>query len=243
MSCRKVAVPVAMAFLLPSLASATVRNPTAPKILLHLTHPTTKGILCDRGIVSDCTEAVVNGDLWPNGKSYFLYVEVYRGDLPDIAGLQLGIEYDPASSSGVDVFGWTYCLDVSFNSPGPFGPWPTSGSGNLMTWDRSLNCQTGTTSIAGYFYLAAYSDDVIQVVPRQVDSKAKVADCAARERLLTVSDLGRVAFSSGAATPGCNPCVDDCTTTTPQGNPIKPESVPTLPTTWSSVKSLFSRNS
>ena len=211
-----------------------------PKILLHLTHPTTKGILCDRGALTDCSDADVNGDLYPNGKAYFLYVEVARGDLPDLAGMQLSVDYDRAPLSGVDIFGWTYCVEAHFEAPGPYGAWPAPLSSNLMVWDASTNCQSGETAIAGYFYLAAYTPDVFRILPRQVDQASRVGSCDAVTRTLAARDIGRVAFSSGAATPGCNPCVEDCTTTTPLGKAIPPASVPVLTATWSSVKSLFS---
>jgi hypothetical protein len=237
----KVLIPplACLALLVPAAVSAGIADPAAPRIFLHLTHPTTKGILCDRGAIDDCTQAVVNGDLYPNGLAYFLYVEVSRGALPSIAGIQLGVSYDPVTLSGVDVFGWTYCLDAHFASDGPHGAWPAPGSGNLMTWFADANCQTGPTTVAGYFYLAAYSPDVFRVLPRPVDGRAAVATCEAEVSVVPPSNLGRVAFSSGAVTPGCNPCVDDCTTTTPQGNPIQPLEVPTVAVTWSSVKSLF----
>jgi hypothetical protein len=229
--------------LLPAAAAGeSLYRPYEPKILLHLTHPTTKGILCDRGTLTDCTQAVVNGDLYPNGKSYFLFVEVGRGDsMPSLGGVQLGIDYDPAPGSGVDVFTWTYCGDMHYASTaGPHGGWPAPLSGNTITWNVRSNCQTSPVAVAGYFYMAAYSPDVFHVIPRPADRMALVADCQAVESMpLALRSLGRVAFSSGAATPGCNPCVENCTTTSPRGNPIKPQEVPTVPVTWGAIKMLY----
>jgi hypothetical protein len=233
-------LPLVLAMLLvPCLCQAAV-NPHTPKIFLHLTYPTTKGILCDNGKTS-CVDAVVNGDLYPNGKSYFLYLEVAKGDLlRGILGLQLSIDYDAAAGSGVDVFGWTYCVDAHYEYAGPNGDWPAALSNNLLVWRSDIHCQTGATAVAGYFYLAAYSPDVFRVIPRIVDGYAKVADCnGAESRPLEPGELGRVAFSAGAATPGCNPCVDDCTTSSPHGNPIQPQVVPVQATTWSHIKSLY----
>lgn len=217
-----------------------------PKILLHLTHPTTKGILCERGRITDCREAMINADLYPNGKSYFLYVEVHQGDddaglgsWRRLAGVQFSVDYDAAPGSGVDIFTWTYCTDLHFSADGVNGPWPSPLSSNLLTWDPYNNCQNDEVAIVGYFYLAAYSPDVVRVLPRVVDGQSKLADCAGSEFLLHGADLGRVAFSSAAATPGCNPCVENCITLSPRGNPLPPASVPVLVTTWSSLKNLY----
>jgi hypothetical protein len=233
-------VPVAalLTVLLPVAGSAAPHD-GKPKILLHLTHPTTKGILCDRGIVANCTDADVNGDLYPNGKSYFLYVQVAPGDLGDIAGLQLSVDYDSAPHSGVDIFGWTYCVDAHFEAPGIHGSWPAPLSSNLLTWDVTAHCQSGETAIAGYFYMAAYTPDVFRLLPRQNDGISAVASCDFDIAELGPGDLGRIAFSSAASTPGCNPCVEDCTTATPAGKAIAPASVPVVTTTWTALKNLY----
>ena len=99
-----------------------------------------------------------------------------------------------------------------------------------MTWEPVGNCQTGA-AVAGFFYLAAYSPDVLKVIPRPADEIAQVATCdPIVEHTLTPNDLGYVAFSPGAVVPGCNPCVRNCDEAAP---------VPVRPTTWSAIKSLL----
>jgi hypothetical protein len=239
-SLKRSLVALAVASLVPALVHATTFD-GKPKILLHLTHPTTKGILCDRGQIDDCQNAVVNGDLYPNGKSYFLFVEVAKGSVMNsVAGLQLSIDYDRVAGSGVDVFLWIYCAQAHYEAAGIYGAWPAPLSNNLITWNTVDNCQRVEAAIAGYFYLAAYSPDTFRVLPRIVGGNvSQVADCDAVVQTLSTADLGRVAFSSGAVTPGCNPCVEDCTTQTPRGNPIQPESVPVQASTWGAIKALY----
>jgi len=235
---------VLAALLLPSLAHAVPWD-GKPKILLHLSYPTTKGLECARGALTDCRGAVVNGDLYPDGNAYFLYVLVAMDPAygPEIAGLQLSVDYNAAPHAGVDVYTWTYCADAHWEAPGVNGVWPAPLSNNIITWNRVENCQASETAVAGYFYLVAYTADVFRVVPRVIDNKVKVADCYSKEYVLSANDIGRVAFSSGAVTAGCNPCVENCTTSAPQGNPIARKQVPVLPVTWGRIKATFASDS
>src|SRR5262245_6965478 len=102
-----------------------------PKILLHLTYPTTKGDLCQLGQLSDCRDAAVNGDVEVSPSGYFVYLIVAKGNAVDIAGLQLSIDYNPAPHAGVDIYGWGMCADAQWDYAGVNGQWPASGSNNL----------------------------------------------------------------------------------------------------------------
>ncbi len=156
-----------------------------------------------------------------------------------IGGVQCGIDYNPAAGAGVDIFSWTLCGSLEFPSGGTNGPWPAAGSGNLITWDTA-HCQrtepggsgAGVSAAAGYFYLSAYSPDVLQIIPRPVDGQAKVADCNASEDLIggtgfppgVSSHLGSARFTASGQIPGYNPC----------GIPVNVQ-----PTTWSHIKGLY----
>jgi hypothetical protein len=187
-----------------------------PKLLLHVMTTTTKNA-CARGLLSDCTAAETQGDLYP-GSTHFVYLLVAKGELPHISGAQWGITYQGGNpggrldSAGIDLFSWTTCGTLEF----PSANWPAPNSGNMVTY-ASGSCPSGETGVIGYFYMAAYAADTLSVIPRPVDGAAKVAVCPpadpgrhAAETVLTLADLGRAVFSSGAASPGCNPCVEEC---------------------------------
>ena len=42
--------------------------------------------------------------------------------------------------------------------------WPDPQSGNLITWDSTRRCQTGSVAIAGYFYVGAYSEAELWII-------------------------------------------------------------------------------
>jgi hypothetical protein len=207
---RHPAIALSFAVLaLPFLAAPSGASNSQAKIVLHLTSPTTKNQCFDAPSLPTCDELVTGGQLYP--AAYFAYVLVADADRnKGLAGLQFGIEYDGALHSGVDILGWTLCATLNFSYPG----WPADGTGNLVTWDRINVCQrtepggfgTGVVANAGYFYVAAYSPDELQIVPRQVDGLAKVADCEAFEYIIPASALGLASFSDGGTAPGFNPC-------------------------------------
>lgn len=193
-----------LAFL--AFASPARADNSNARILLHLASATTKNACMT---LPACADMVTGGDLFP--ATWFAYVLVADADrVAGIAGLQFGIEYDGALNSGVDILAWTLCATLDFH----FSNWPGDGTGNLIAWDSSNLCQrtepegfgTGVVANAGYFYMAAYSPDDLRIVPRQVDARAKVADCAAVEYIVPVSSLGFARFSAGGSDPGFNPC-------------------------------------
>jgi hypothetical protein len=127
----------------------------------------------------------------------------------------------------VDVFSWTRCAALEFPGGSP-NPWPQPGSGNLITWDPTNDCQQTYPTSVGYFYVAAYSPDTFQITPRPVDGEAKVAACDGAEVLLPGDDLGSAVFSSGAKASGCSPCFVPCN-----------EPIPATQTTWGAIKALM----
>ena len=208
------------------------------KLLLHLNTTTTKLTCGVRGTPS-CVNVVSNGALYPT--NYFAYLVVADGNqVAGLGGLQCGIQYNGALGAGVDVFSWTLCATLEFSSTG----WPNAGGGNLITWDTATKCQrfvpagndpaNGVTAAAGYFYMGAYTADVMQITPRPVDGQAKVADCLSNEDLIggtgfpagPPSHLGSASFSGAGNIAGYNPC----------GLPT-----PVANTTWSGIKGAYSK--
>ena len=170
-------------------------------------------------------------DITTSAPTGFYNVYAVVGNVSDslgFAGLQFGIDYDGDSGVGTDILQWQSCGDIEFPSGGSDGQptWPAAGSGNLITWDYTTNCQTEANGaiVAGVFQVGAYSDDIFMITPRPVDAKAKIASCFGAETDitgLTPSHLGYVAFGSGE---GYNPCS---------------VIVPTRPTTWGNIKTLY----
>ena len=223
--------------LIPILLIASARPALAdtfdgrPKILVHVSATTSKNT-CEFGELVACNQAVTQGNTIPlGGPGYvFIYLLATRGTIPGLAGLQCGVFYQSGSPGdmndlmGIDVFGWTLCGALEFPTPGP-NEWPRPGGGNLITWDRTVDCQTGDVGVAGYFYAAAYSQDAFRITPRPVDQLAKVASCENVETvLLEYNDTGCAYFSPGAVNVGCNPCVQGCFI-----DPVET-------TTWSRIK-------
>ena len=224
--------------LVPLDADAAVSR--KPKILLHVKATTTKNqCVVPAALSGICANTVNQGDL---GQAYHMQVIVDLGDSVNtvvtndpnngLAGVQFGITYpgqfDPAGTTGINIFGWNLCGVLEFAMPG----WPGPGTGNLITWNSVTGCQRSRMTTAGYFYMTAYSAGTFQLVPRQVDMPpiAKFADCTSFETALTPGELGHAAFSAGATTTACNPCVVTC-----------PGIVAVQPTTWSSIKALNGR--
>jgi hypothetical protein len=216
-------------------ARAQIVQPNQPKILLHVTAPTTK-TPCTFGLNSlagSCTNADVTATA--GGASYYVYVVVVKGDsMTNLAGVQLGIDYDrnlahnagsDADLQGIDMFAWVNCATLEFASPNWTGSGAEPDAGNLITWNSETVCQTGPVAVAGYFYVTAYSATDMYVTTRPADDLAKVADCSAAESdTIPTTALGWVSFSDAGTVEGCNPCLEPC------------GGVPTVPTTWGSIK-------
>lgn len=209
------------------------------KIMLHALSLTTKNP-CTRAANAPTTCAgysVSSAPLYP--PSLYTYLLVVNGSQAEgVAGVQCGVDFNGAPGVGVDVFAWSLCATLEFASTG----WPQDGGGNLITWDATTRCQTagnatiGVVAVAGYFYMGAYTNDVMRVTPRPVDGFAKVANCGSVEDVpyggspldAGVNDgntfLGAVGFGPGTA--GINPCGRE--------RPVGVES-----STWSGVKNLL----
>lgn len=214
------------------------------KIMLHALPLTTKN-QCNRTGVNtnlqlDCAgydNGINNKALYPT--YHYAYLLVVDGDLTPvnggIAGMQCGIAFDPAANSGVDVFGWSLCATLEFSSTG----WPQSGGGNLITFNTSLpqctlppgNANIGAVAVFGYFYMGAYTPDLMRVTPRPVDGLAKVANCASFEDIVFVGANDGETFlgAIGFGRPGINPCGRE--------RPVGVEN-----STWSGVKNLVGSN-
>jgi hypothetical protein len=129
---------------------------------------------------------------------------------PGLRGVQYGIEYDGAPLSGVDILDWTSCSALEFPAPG----WPAPGSGNLQVFD----CSGSGFRVAGYFTIAVYDPDVLDLVPRQIDDALKVADCASAETWLDAAAAGAAGFGG---LPGEDPCFTLEDETPPPPEPIE----------------------
>lgn len=197
--------------------------------------------ICSRLEPPSCSDEDIqlSGELYTG---YYAFLCVFNGSAQvGVAGLQCAIEFDDAPRSGVDLQQWTVCANgLEFPQDG----WgDTSGDGNTITWNiKAGGCQreepggmgTGVTAVAGYFYVTAYSPDLVKVVPYEggsaggVTRAIKVADCgneisSGRETVLENDHGGSVGFSDDGSVTGSLPCV----------HRIMEE------TTWGAVKNLY----
>jgi hypothetical protein len=122
-----------------------------------------------------------------------------------VAGVQFGISYDDSKGSGVDIGHWQNCALYEW----PMDDWPASGTGNLLTWSHVDDCQEKVPVPVGFFFLTAYSNDRMKLIPRPVDGLARVAVCGRpgkrsdqKAESLQTENLGWVDFGDG---PGYNP--------------------------------------
>lgn len=159
---------------------------------------------------------VTGGGLYP--RMYFAYLVVADGDsAAGVAGVQCGIQYDAAHRQGVDIYSWANCGALEFPTPG----WPAAGTGDLIKWDASTNCQrpvpggagSGVKAVAGYFYCAAYGPDTLSVIARPADNVAGVVSCQAVADTIARTlrpgfspALGQAVFSLAGIAPGYSPC-------------------------------------
>jgi hypothetical protein len=148
---------------------------------------------------------------------YYVYLAVFNGD-PEvgIGGLSCGIDY---SGGTTVVNGWQLC---SGGLEFPSDNWPSPGGGNKMTFETTSNCQTeepdgdGVTAVFGYFYVTAYGDDRMAVVPNRAyqsgGPRLVVAECdpPAETQLDPETRAGWVGFGSED---GDLPCVEKTDTT------------------------------
>jgi hypothetical protein len=190
-------------------------------IALHVTKATTKATLCSGAPDwngKGARDFKTKGVPCPTGVGEFdVWVVVCGGsDSVGVAGAEWGLEYDGAFGSGVDVNSWTRCGDLEF----PSGGYPAAGGGNLVTFEPGGNCQntnaeTGpmgvpvkktVIAVLGILDVTVWGGDNLAVVARPVSGKLAVADCAAKEDLLSDdTDAGTATFCANR--PGYNPCI------------------------------------
>lgn len=216
-----------------------------PKIVLHVRGTTIKNQCSTAFTPTTCSEVVTAAASGTSGTPlyYYIYLVAVKGDsMESIAGVQCGLWYQNGASyltspeadqTGLDIFSWTLCAQMEFiYGTGP--NWLQPGGSNLITWnaestDAIKGCQTDEFAVAGYWYVGSYGPDVFGVIRRPVDGAGKVASCDAEEVIIQNGEYGKVTFSVGGATPGCNPCTEYCAI------------IPVVVTTWGSVKSMYSR--
>jgi len=193
----------------PPAARATTHD-NKPKVLLHARSVVAKNI-CSSGQLYTCQEAVTEGTL---NTYYNVFVLVDRGNLPNIGGVQFGIDYAGGFNLAgglkpISVFSWELCGELNFLNPVP--AWPAPGSGALIVFEGYYGgCPDYEVNVAGYFYMGAYEPATLSITARPNDQVLMVATCGDVEVVLEApDDAGYVSFSD-TGTPGCNPCNAPC---------------------------------
>jgi len=133
----------------------------------------------------------------------------YYGQPAGLSGATFGISY----GSNIDVLSWTpRCGALEYRS----ATWPSSGSGNIITWDRLANCENtpasgdqnnGVTTYLGAFHVISHSAEVMAVTPNNTlpVPAFQVVDCQSAITELTYpQQAGKVAFGSVGG--GYDPC-------------------------------------
>jgi len=136
---------------------------------------------------------------------YYVFLCVFNGDpVKGVAGMSFGISYP---SSQVSIQTWSSCSDLEFAE----SSWPGSGTSNVLTWSPQTNCQKnvpsgsqGVVTLGGYFYLTAYGDAQVKVIPKRQTGTLDVADCDAHQ--YKTREGGSVAFSHDGSASGGLPC-------------------------------------
>lgn len=209
------------------------------KVLIHIAQ-VDFSVCSSPRVRPSCVGVRERGDLYP--AIHLAYLLVMDGNAEaGVGSVHCGISYDSAFQTGVDVFSWTLCGTSESPAAGVNGPWPSSGSSNTLQWNAATNCQrfepggagSGVVAAAGYFYLGAYTPDILAVIPAPSDGVATVQSCLGDVDIIegggiqrTPSHLGFARFSSGGAEPGYNPCGLN---------------TPVEPTSWGRIKSLMGR--
>ena len=212
------------------------------RIAVHLVPKPTKGSACGTapqggfGCLPDLaiSNVVAGGHVGVSYYQYIVLLEVNVG--PGVSEVVLGIDYDGAPQSGVDLFGAETCSDAE----SPDANWPHNPpSGNTITWNWRTNCQ-GTVDpsdiqgdgyvIAYGFYAYAYSPGTFSIIRHPAaEPDFQVRDCTTAESNLA---FPRAAGRAGYGVCGYDPCNGDqeCAPT------------PVRETTWGGVKKAFGGN-
>ena len=192
-----------------------------PRIVVHLVPASPGNPPCNLEPLPPCNEGEnhlsVTGTVGTHYRLYILAVDQpasYPGSgQAGISGAVFGIAYNGAPFTGVDVNSWTTCGDLAFGSDTP--PWPATGSGMVVTWDRVNNCQDqvaagdldgGVTALLAVLDIDVYSDDVFSITRRESSSLKdfQIADCsAASVNLEYPASAGKASFGMEG---GLDPC-------------------------------------
>ncbi len=191
--------------MVPAIAQAG--SASEAKLAVHLVPRTTKST-CANTVIPPCNEGesnlLVEGDILVGYNAYVMILDVDPSQ--GIAGASFGIQYDGATQSGVDEFGWTSCADYTFSESG----WPASSTGITLTWDPIGSCQRtpvagdlggSAGALAGSIYIYAYSPDALSLVARSAESGTVVGTCEGVE----VEAVGVGSVGLGGAV-GHDPC-------------------------------------
>jgi hypothetical protein len=160
------------------------------------------------------TTLVVRGSI---GQNYDVFLLVADGSpIAGVAGASFGISYNGEEGTGLDISSWTLCADLEFPG-GPAGiSWPGSGSGNVITWDRTNSCQdessvgdhdAGVTTLLGVLSVYAYSHDLLSITPRQYVTMhdLQVVDCTSSASNIAYPEhVAKIEFGTG--TNAFDPC-------------------------------------
>jgi hypothetical protein len=179
MSLRSIAACLALMFLLPAVLPALAAAGPHPdaKLIMHLVPvPERRMHACLHHGVETFDQVVTAGDV---GTLYYAYILVADIDTTEgMAGVQFGISYDGEPESGIEILEWHPCAFQHFPEPG----WPSSETGNLLTWSQDTACQTKVPVVVGYLVLRADSPDRLKLIPRPVDDIAQLAACGVTSR-------------------------------------------------------------
>ena len=213
-SIRFILAAVLSLFSVPSQAAI-------PRIVVHLVPTSPSTPQCNEAPLPPCNEGeehfTVTGTV---GTHYQLYI--LAADQPasvpgtgqgGISGAVFGIAYNDTPFAGVDVQSWATCGDLGFGSDTP--PWPASGSGMVVTWDRINNCQDavaagdldgGVTAVLAVLDIDVYSMDVFSITRRESSplKDFQIADCSnVATDLEYPASAGKAAFDLDG---GLDPC-------------------------------------
>ena len=119
--------------------------------------------------------------------SYLIYVLTsdFYADW-GVAGVQFGIAFNDEPGTGVDIEVWQSCSDMEWRKD----DWPLAGTGNLLTWQQSSNCQKEAPVVLGFFVVEVHSPDKFRLIPRPVDGIASVVSCG-----ITISNSDERTFT------------------------------------------------
>lgn len=180
---------------------------TGPKLALYAQPKSSSS--CGTPPTSPCSAFNTAGQLHVG---YDVYVIVGQGDPSSIGmgGLGCGVRY----GTGLGRVAWTTCGNATFEIP--FGDWPASDSGMELIWSTpclkatTVSADEGVQTVAGSFYVYAYSEDLLELTPNIGDPRYTSAlyyDCTLEGHEFDFTDdaIGKVRFSD-LALPGYNPC-------------------------------------